>query len=391
MSNRTDTSTDRPLKQRWMISGAYLDSGEDVEMIVEAPSESAARDIANKRGLVVSSLSLQRDEPVRVVHVPRTEIAPAPTLPPTGYYGAHPIGHSPTVPTINVNMPIRSNSMAMAGFIIGIICLVLGFIPFVNFIAAAVAIVGLILAGVGLLGCARRGGIGFAIGGIVLNGIAIVPTLLFILGSIAVARGVAAEVAKDAERRREVQARVEKAADRTPRAQGGAAAPVPTGEASLGSGIQEIARPFRMGDVQVTVTGVEIGLVELAAPFGGRGSTSQERQLSVRIELKSLSETKRIEYESWAAHSFSFRGKAELVDNFGNRYKRVDFGFGERVKGACDEHETIDPGKTVIDILVFERPIEKAEWLQLTLPRKAVDASDDAEVVIRMTEVQSSS
>jgi hypothetical protein len=59
-----------------------------------------------------------------------------------------------------------------------------------------------------------------------------------------------------------------------------------------------------------------------------------------------------------------------LTDNLGNRYKRITFGLGTTVVGRVNQ-ESIHPGKTVDDVLVFEEPLANADVLRLGLPASA--------------------
>jgi hypothetical protein len=58
-----------------------------------------------------------------------------------------------------------------------------------------------------------------------------------------------------------------------------------------------------------------------------------------------------------------------LTDNFGNGYKQVNFGLGSRVDGQVHS-ESIYPGKAISDLLVFEKPLDTAQYLLLELPAK---------------------
>jgi hypothetical protein len=64
------------------------------------------------------------------------------------------------------------------------------------------------------------------------------------------------------------------------------------------------------------------------------------------------------------------RDYATLEDNFGNTYKRINFGFSSNPVGAVERSESIYPNKSVSDVLVFEMPIDTIEYLRLELPAK---------------------
>ena len=58
-----------------------------------------------------------------------------------------------------------------------------------------------------------------------------------------------------------------------------------------------------------------------------------------------------------------------LRDNFGNSYARWSFSYGSGPVGRI-ESGSIYPGKAVTDIVVFEVPVNKVEYLDLELPAK---------------------
>jgi hypothetical protein len=65
----------------------------------------------------------------------------------------------------------------------------------------------------------------------------------------------------------------------------------------------------------------------------------------------------------------------ELTDDKGNRYKAINFGFGSSVIGQVTGSESIYPGKSLDDVLVFESPIERAQSLRLELPAENIGKS----------------
>lgn len=60
---------------KWRIYGAWKDTGQDVELVIECPTATGAESMANDRGVMVQSC-----EPVLPVSMPNTPyIAPAPS------------------------------------------------------------------------------------------------------------------------------------------------------------------------------------------------------------------------------------------------------------------------------------------------------------------------
>jgi hypothetical protein len=126
--------------------------------------------------------------------------------------------------------------------------------------------------------------------------------------------------------------------------------------------------PVRQGDVQVSIDAVSLGNVPVVNSITSSESVSNSTLLGVRLSLFNESTQKKLEYSSWNGKDYSFeRDFATLQDNFGNVYKRVSFGFGEEVVGSI-ESDSLYPGTSVSDVLVFESPIPNIEFLELELP-----------------------
>ncbi len=90
---------------------------------------------------------------------------------PAGPYGGGP--YPPPPPRT------ENNGLAIAGFVLGLVGLLIAFIPFVGFFGALLALVGLVLAVVGLVRAGERGNRGLAIAGIVCSALALIISLLY--------------------------------------------------------------------------------------------------------------------------------------------------------------------------------------------------------------------
>jgi hypothetical protein len=73
-------------------------------------------------------------------------------------------------------------------------------------------------------------------------------------------------------------------------------------------------------------------------------------------------------YEGWGAQKFDRRVFPILRDEFGNLYRITHFGPFAQVSGQARPGVAIEPSASLIDVLVFERPIDAARKLSLTLP-----------------------
>jgi hypothetical protein len=101
-------------------------------------------------------------------------------------------------------------------------------------------------------------------------------------------------------------------------------------------------------------------------------SASEDDLLTVRLQITNGSTTKKLDYQGWMADFAAITGiTAELTDENKNNYRKVTFGALVKVKGASSS-DSIYPGKSLDDAIVFELPVENAQKLLLTLSGKGV-------------------
>lgn len=123
------------------------------------------------------------------------------------------------------------------------------------------------------------------------------------------------------------------------------------------------AAPAQPGEVAVispiaiTVTGMEVGPVAVRGISGS--GPSKKSYLMVRLKIMNRSTDKKLEFRGWDDH-------CTLKDDKGNLYKRESPGFGEAIIGVA-ARESLYPGKTITELLVFEVPVKSAKTLSLEL------------------------
>ena len=88
----------------------------------------------------------------------------------------------------------------------------------------------------------------------------------------------------------------------------------------------------------------------------------------IALTLTNRGSTNKIEYTTFRGRGFSIGDDgASIKDNFGNRYRMISYGTGSRpVDGVSNS--SIYPGESISDVLVFERPVPTASYLDLRLP-----------------------
>jgi hypothetical protein len=336
---------------KFNIIGADRESGQDVEMTIEAANESAAEEVAHRKGIMVSRIA-----PAQVMTPPE----PRPVV------ITHPMvqGHYHDAPIVNVALPRRGNSLGVAALVLGIIAFLICWIPFVNLLGMPLSALGLLLGLIGVLvALTRKGtGIGYPIAGSAVSGLALFIAIVITGAFASGIKGAADALTRETDRR---NATNQTAAGNASSEQG-----VPITAPGPSRPAEEWAPadvPVRQGDVQVRVVGVRVGKVPLRDSYGGETGQSRDVLLMIEVELTNLGETRKVEYRTWGGRAMSFGTRMSLTDNFGNRYKVVNFGLGDEVGGSV-ESGSIYPAASIRDVLVFEQPIGRTEHLNLELP-----------------------
>jgi hypothetical protein len=118
----------------------------------------------------------------------------------------------------------------------------------------------------------------------------------------------------------------------------------------------------------------------LATTRSGVTVPSKSVYLILALRIKNISETKKLRYRSWGGLDAP---AAVLKDSFGNTYARFPSTRELAVKGHLASAR-IDPGESVVDVLVFERPIDRADAVFLTLPMTAFEGEAEGEIIFRI-------
>lgn len=358
---------------RFTVTGADQDTGEPIELTVEAPDEAGAQEVAHRKGIMVS-------------RVAPTALA---TRPPAAQ--ARPVaqsleqGHYRGAPVVNIAPPRRGNSMGVASLVLGVIAFLICWIPLVNLLGVPLSALGLLLGLIGLLVALTRKGasIGYPIAGSAVCGLALFIAISMTGAFVGGLKKAGDELIRESERRNATNqtvaaapiASVTPASDspnpETPAGDWTPPAPTPATPPPAPKKPEvewaSAESPVKQNDTQVQVKAVRVGKVPLKGRYGDGNGESKDVLLMIELEISNLSDTKKLEYRTWGGTAMSFGTRTALTDNFDNRYKVVNFGFGNEVVGSV-ESASIYPGKSVRDVLVFEEPIGKVEHLNLELP-----------------------
>jgi hypothetical protein len=122
-------------------------------------------------------------------------------------------------------------------------------------------------------------------------------------------------------------------------------------------------------ELRVRIKSARVGRVPLTSL--GIGGQSKKNALMVFVEMANESATKKVDYETWGGiNPLINEHIPRLTDNFGNQYKTISFDLVTEVKDKL-KRESIHPGKKIVDVIVFEPPLENAKYLDLALPTSA--------------------
>ena len=125
--------------------------------------------------------------------------------------------------------------------------------------------------------------------------------------------------------------------------------------------------------VRLQVSAVAIQPVETKDARTGR--TASERCLAITLQISNVDRVRKINYASWAESApSSQKGSPSLLDNLGRSYRRKKVS-SDRDRTGSIRTVTIDPGKDVEEVLVFEAPPQEIAFLSLELPGSALGVS----------------
>ena len=266
-----------------------------------------------------------------------------------------------------VEVPKKGSSLGKAAVVLGIIALAMTPMPLVNVYGMYLALIGALLAVIGFfLSLFRKmRGIGTIIGGFLLCSIAMGATV-----SVYESLGVVGDT--EAANQEIVESGDDSSLGTTNVT---STNPHTREKANQDDSDYAPAREaVRQGNIEVRIVDYRIEPVRLVSDVDGSGSHSQEDLMWIKVEVTNRNENKKIDIEPWYSKSGLTIGGAVLRDNFGNDYRRVTFGIFDRPAGASKD-TAIYPGKTFMDVLVFERPVDTAQYVLLTLPAKNFNGS----------------
>jgi len=293
----------------------------------------------------------------------------------------------PTAVQVNVQNSNVSNSLGIASLVVGILSLFVCWIPLIGFGLSGLGF----LLGIGgiVMSMTRKGtGIGYAIAGTAISGFGVLLGIVFIVALQGMAEGFS-EVAEQMERDLSSESQQASPATNDRPAEDNNPIPEdqPNNEVRSGDRPQvpefhDASKPLQLGNIQLEITAVHIGKVPLYRTIMKEDTESVEDLLTVWLNITNTSSNKKIDYQGWMSDYASLRDiDADLTDDNDNRYRGISFSATTTVKDA-QTNESIYPGKSITDAVVFEIPIDGVKHLDLRLSAKG--CKEDGEFRFRI-------
>jgi hypothetical protein len=239
--------------------------------------------------------------------------------------------------------------LGIASLALGVVTLPFAFIPCIGMYSIPVSAVSLILgvSGIIVVAASKKGSYGFPIAGSVVSFVSIAVVGLWFLVCAGLIKGVTEGAKQNLEqfgKQLEEQQRRE-AADWV--------------DASQNS--------VTHGDVRIRIASVTLGRVDLQG--AAKKQQSDDDNLVIRITIENTAAENNISYKGWSTAAGVSPDAATLRDNFIAVYSAVT--FARPVKGQVRNPQTIKPGQSLEDILVFQKPLNNPQELRLELPAAA--------------------
>jgi hypothetical protein len=257
------------------------------------------------------------------------------------------------------------NSLAIASIILGVLAFLSGFVPLFGLSSIPVAALGGLLGVLGLVMAVFRkgGGAGFSIAGMLLS-------LLVILITYSMTTATAGAVAYPGTAFDGAVAEPQAAI----------ASPIQAPNSSSGPQWTSARDAVQHQDVRVKVTSIKVDFASIKSI--GDTAPSDAKLLLIGLHVENLSDVRRLDFRGFAGQlDFSADTTPHLTDNFGNKYKRISSGIDAQIVGQV-QNESVYPGKSIDDLLVFEVPVDKVEFLHLKLSAGAFGANGTLQLEI---------
>lgn len=136
--------------------------------------------------------------------------------------------------------------------------------------------------------------------------------------------------------------------------------------------VERAKPPTKMiGSAAISVTFADIGPVRILDKVRNEERETDSTYIYFIVRIANTTSDKLIVYKTWRGGVIDIETDdqkfASLRDLLGNSYRRIGTEFWWKWADSTDD-ATIYPGKSITDVLVFERPIDRKMEMKLSLP-----------------------
>jgi len=262
--------------------------------------------------------------------------------------------------SVTVQAAAPSNSMGIVSLVVGVLALLLCWLPMMNRMGYVIGGLGVAFGVLGMLVAAQQRGvsIGFPIGGLVLSIVGLALAIQMDQGVQSLKTAVTNTFSE-----------VKGLKPRPPAGKPGR----PLADAGVARA-DTAEEPKRWSDATKTiVTRGSVSLKIKAVRLGtiARVDISGKHELGPYLVIDTLarnkSDTKKVDFQGWSDELNPFTATCRLTDEHGNDYRQMRSGISGQWDGQV-HRETIAPRGSMADVLVFEPPVFAAQELRLEIP-----------------------
>jgi hypothetical protein len=140
----------------------------------------------------------------------------------------------------------------------------------------------------------------------------------------------------------------------------------------------------RTGDTEVRFVSASVGRIKVKLHDGPEQDFDDVSRLQVKCKVTNSSEATKIDYGGWSDRPLfptlpaKAKRRAYCRDEFGNKYNLFALPLITII--GQNGSDSIYPGKSIDELLVFEKPVAAAKHLTAVLPAEDLGGTGDLEI-----------
>jgi hypothetical protein len=144
---------------------------------------------------------------------------------------------------------------------------------------------------------------------------------------------------------------------------------------------------WQLDDVRVSVPAVRLEPVELTGP-NSRKKWTKENLLQIWVRVKNVGVTRKVDFRGWSATPSAGTAGPRLTDSAGKVLAAKKFDLGWEAPGR-PQTAALFPGKSTLQLLVFEAPSPSVDQFRLELPGTAFGSGETVRLLIPRSTINS--